>query len=106
MLVRSALSLRSAVLTLAATLALAGCAGSDETPTARDTAPASGASCAYPADGSAAKKVAPPPSTATRTGKVGVTIATDVGDTPAELDPDSAPCTVNSFVSLADQGYF
>ena len=35
-----------------------------------------------------------------------MTIATSAGDVGATLDADAAPCTVNSFLSLADQGYF
>ena len=35
-----------------------------------------------------------------------VTIKTNAGEIPATLDADATPCTVNSFVSLADQGYF
>ncbi len=34
------------------------------------------------------------------------TIATSVGTLEATLDADKAPCTVNSFVSLAKQGFF
>jgi peptidyl-prolyl cis-trans isomerase B (cyclophilin B) len=97
---------RPALIALAATLALTGCGGSDERATARDAAPTTGAECSYEADGSAAKEVDPPPAVATRTGEVGVTIATSVGAIGAELDADSAPCTVNSFLSLAEQGYF
>ena len=39
-------------------------------------------------------------------GEVEVSITTNVGDIDAVLDADTTPCTVNSFVSLADQGYF
>ncbi|MCW2819427.1 MAG: peptidylprolyl isomerase [Marmoricola sp.] len=35
-----------------------------------------------------------------------LTIATNRGDVKIALDADKAPCTVNSFVSLAKQGYF
>ena len=35
-----------------------------------------------------------------------ITIATNRGDVKIALDADKAPCTVNSFVSLAEQGYF
>ena len=35
-----------------------------------------------------------------------VTIGTTVGDLEATLDREKTPCTVNSFVSLAEQGYF
>ena len=35
-----------------------------------------------------------------------MTISTSAGDVGATLDAEAAPCTVNSFLSLADQGYF
>jgi peptidyl-prolyl cis-trans isomerase B (cyclophilin B) len=104
-------------LAVVAALALAGCAGSDSdtgaasdpAPTTATTATASttGTSCTYVAGGSVpAKPVDPPPATPAASGQVPVTIATSVGDIKAELDADTAPCTVNSFVSLAEQGYF
>jgi peptidyl-prolyl cis-trans isomerase B (cyclophilin B) len=37
---------------------------------------------------------------------VEVAIKTSVGELDADLDADRTPCTVNSFVSLAEQGYF
>ncbi len=94
-------------LTIVVALALAGCSGSDsDAGTATDPEP-SGTRCDYNTDGApAAKEVDPPPATATATGTVSVTIATSVGDLEAELDADATPCTVNSFVSLAQQGYF
>jgi peptidyl-prolyl cis-trans isomerase B (cyclophilin B) len=96
-----------AALTIAAVTSLAGCSGSDsEGGTASDTAPTTGTSCDYPAGTTASKEVDPPPATTTLTGKVSVTIATSAGDLTAELDADKTPCTVNSFVSLAEQGYF
>ena len=39
-------------------------------------------------------------------GEVPATIATSAGDITMTLDAEAAPCTVDSFVSLADQGYF
>lgn len=115
----------SRALTLAAAaallLSLAAC-GSDD-----DTASDSGASnssatgsasasaganeaagtCSYPSDGTtAAKQVDTPPSTPTESGKVAATMATTIGDLKLTLDADKAPCTVNSFVSLAKQGFF
>ena len=39
-------------------------------------------------------------------GEVEVSIATSAGQIDATLDAATTPCTVNSFVSLADQGYF
>jgi peptidyl-prolyl cis-trans isomerase B (cyclophilin B) len=65
-----------------------------------------GAPCAYEATGTSAKPVEPPADTAAYSGSVAVTIETSVGDLQATLDAASAPCTVNSFTSLASQGYF
>ena len=63
--------------------------------------------CEYVEDGStAAKEVDLPPSEPTVSGEVKVVFETTLGDIPATLDADAAPCTVNSFVSLAEQGYF
>ncbi|MBF4163760.1 peptidylprolyl isomerase [Nocardioides acrostichi] len=93
-------------LTLAATLVLASAltaCGSDD----GSTASASTTSCDYPTGGqSAAKPVDPPSSDAPDSGEVAVDFATDQGDFTATLNAAAAPCTVNSFVSLADQGYF
>ena len=47
-----------------------------------------------------------PPTDATVSGQVKVTFETTVGTFNATLDADKTPCTVNSFVSLADQNYF
>jgi peptidyl-prolyl cis-trans isomerase B (cyclophilin B) len=37
---------------------------------------------------------------------VTATVTTSLGDLTFTLDADRTPCTVNSFVSLAEQGYF
>ncbi|OBF21929.1 peptidylprolyl isomerase [Mycobacterium sp. ACS4331] len=67
-----------------------------------------GANCQYPARGEASKPNNPP-----RTGKVptepaqvSVSMATNEGNIGLQLDNAKAPCTVNSFASLAQQGYF
>jgi peptidyl-prolyl cis-trans isomerase B (cyclophilin B) len=90
-------------------LALAGCSD-DSSDSAQDSAPtrdATGKACTYESDGSQpAKKVDLPPDHAAVSGDVAVTITTNAGEIPATLDADTTPCTVNSFVSLADQGYF
>ncbi|GAB3262648.1 peptidylprolyl isomerase [Nocardioides dilutus] len=66
-----------------------------------------GVTCDYPEDGTEpAKEVEPPPADATVSGEVPVTFDTSVGTFNATLDADTTPCTANSFVSLADQGYF
>ncbi|MCF6386121.1 peptidylprolyl isomerase [Mycobacterium sp. MBM] len=67
-----------------------------------------GQDCQYPAAGAASKKVNPP-----RTGKIpmdeaeiSVSMATDQGNIGLMLNNAQAPCTANSFASLAGQGYF
>jgi peptidyl-prolyl cis-trans isomerase B (cyclophilin B) len=67
-----------------------------------------GANCQYPAAEPASKKNTPP-----RTGKVptepaqiSASMATSQGNIGLQLDNAKAPCTVNSFASLAQQGYF
>lgn len=65
------------------------------------------ASCDYPAAGSAAKPVNPPPTgDVETTGTVAYTLAMTGGDVTITMDRSKTPCTVNSFVSLAEQGYF
>lgn len=68
-----------------------------------------GANCAYPAIPTPASKPATPP----RAGKVpttpavvDATVVTNDGTIGLKLDNAKAPCTVNSFVSLAQQGFF
>ncbi|KRF18332.1 peptidylprolyl isomerase [Nocardioides sp. Soil796] len=74
--------------------------------TPAETTPAAGA-CAYDADGTQpAKEVDPPPGDPKKKGLVHVTIETSAGDIKATLNAKKTPCTVNSFLSLADQDYF
>lgn len=104
----SARSLRSATLAAlgAVALVLGGC-GSDDGGGQESAPDAGAATCTYAADGQApAKEVDPPSAEAAASGTVALTMATSVGDIGLELDAAAAPCTVNSFVSLAEQGYF
>jgi peptidyl-prolyl cis-trans isomerase B (cyclophilin B) len=114
------------VLLLLATAALAGCGDDDKgDDTAKDSGSSSSSTstgggtpkgsaapadvtCDYPADSDipAAKEVDPPPGKPTVGGDVPATLATSLGDLKISLDAANAPCTVNSFVSLATQGYF
>jgi len=83
--------------------------GDDSADTAGDSGGAGGGkTCEYDNDGSQPAKagVEPPPAQATASGDVAVTISTSAGEIGATLDAAAAPCTVNSFVSLADQGYY
>jgi peptidyl-prolyl cis-trans isomerase B (cyclophilin B) len=62
--------------------------------------------CVYTKAGKAARKVKLPPATPDTTATYQATIATNRGDIVIDLNNKAAPCTVNSFVSLADQGFF
>jgi peptidyl-prolyl cis-trans isomerase B (cyclophilin B) len=99
----------AAVALLFALSGLTACGGDDDGDKGTD---ASGTdtetvSCDYPANpAGAAKEVDPPPSAAPSTGTVDATLTTGVGDLKATLDQEATPCTVNSFRSLAEQGYF
>jgi peptidyl-prolyl cis-trans isomerase B (cyclophilin B) len=110
--------MRTRLLTLPAAVllavTLAGC-GEDGATTAREQPAGSAAEasptgptteCTYPAAGSPAREVEPPPEQAAATGEVTATMATSIGDLRMTLPVESAPCAVNSFVSLAEQGYF
>lgn len=75
-------------------------AGSASTPTGAD-------SCEYVVSGEPAKPVNLPPATGIdSSGTVTYVLKMTNGDVRLTLDRAKAPCTVNSFVSLADQGYF
>jgi peptidyl-prolyl cis-trans isomerase B (cyclophilin B) len=95
-------------LAVVAALALAGCGDDGSSDTATDTSGATqGPACEYATGAQpASKKVAAPPDHATVSGQVDLSMATSAGDIGLELDADTTPCTVNSFVSLAKQGYF
>jgi peptidyl-prolyl cis-trans isomerase B (cyclophilin B) len=65
--------------------------------------------CDYPgaADQQGTKKAtAPSGKKIPSTGTVNVTLKTTVGDIPLTLDRALAPCTVNSFLSLINQGFY
>lgn len=76
--------------------------GTSETSSGSDT----GISCTYTPGGEAAREVELPPATAPYDDKVEVTITTSAGELNATLNGDTTPCTVGSFVSLAEQGFY
>lgn len=101
---RSALATSAALLLLAT---LTACGEEDADTPATGAGSATTVTCDYPTDGTpAAKDVSPPPAEAPKRGDVPVTITTSAGEIDATLDSDAAPCTVNNFVSLAEQGWF
>ena len=68
-----------------------------------------GADCQYPASPEPASKQVNPPRTGkvpTDPAQVSASMATNQGNIGLQLDNAKAPCTVNSFASLAQQGYF
>jgi len=95
---------------LVALSSLAACGGDDTSDTATDPAAdpkAPTVACDYPDAGPLPdKEMAKPSTDAPKLGQMPITIATSVGDLKATLDSDATPCTVNSFRSLAEQGYF
>ena len=63
--------------------------------------------CDYPTDGQdPARDVDAPDEQAPAEGTVTATMTTNFGDITLTLDRADAPCTVNSFVSLAEQGFY
>jgi peptidyl-prolyl cis-trans isomerase B (cyclophilin B) len=95
---------RVAALALLPLVLVVGCGASSKDPDADRTA---SGQCSYPKDGSKpAKTVDLPPSTPEADTPSSMVISTNVGDIRITFEPDQAPCTVNSFVSLARQGYF
>ena len=92
---------------------LAACSAGPAAPAA-SSAPSSASApaatpggCSYPAEGQAAKPVEPPPTEdVPTTGTVKYTLAMTGGDVTITMDRSATPCTVNSFASLAEQGYF
>ena len=110
--------MRSRLLAVAATTVLlsflTACGGSDSEPAAEipatsessasTGAPAADGTCSYVEASEPGKKADLPPSEPVALDAV--TITTNRGDIKATLTPDTAPCTVNSFASLAQQGYF
>lgn len=62
--------------------------------------------CIYTASGTAARKVSFPPEKPDTKATYQATIATNRGDIVIDLLNSKAPCTVNSFVSLSEQGFY
>ncbi|MFE5642872.1 peptidylprolyl isomerase [Rhodococcus sp. NPDC056516] len=68
-------------------------------------------SCSYPADGATASKANNPPRTdgiptTVPDATPSISVETSQGNIGLTLDGTKSPCTVNSFVSLAQQDYF
>ncbi|RCW43902.1 peptidyl-prolyl cis-trans isomerase B (cyclophilin B) [Halopolyspora algeriensis] len=73
----------------------------------RPTPLADPVSCEYRPGGEPAKPVQPPADgEVSSTGTVQATIETNLGNIPITLDRSLAPCTVNSFIHLAEQSFY
>jgi len=102
---------RSRLLTGAAVagllLALTACAGQSEPATTPPPVATTGETgCAYAEAPGGVREVDAPPADPTVSGEIAATLQTSAGDIALALDADRTPCTVGSFVSLAEQGYF
>jgi len=86
------------VLVLAAGTGVAAAAGA--------FSPAKVVTCSYIASGTAARKVSLPPKQADVSATYTAKITTNRGAITINLLNSEAPCTVNSFVSLANQGFY
>lgn len=92
---------------LVALLVLGACATGSSSGSQTSTTPATGASCEYPVSGQAARTVDPPSTTnVARTGTASVTLKLDGKPVTITMDRSKTPCTVNSFESLAKQGWY
>ena len=87
-------------------VALAGC--TSQTVVIRDEAsPSGGTTCTYTKSGVASKQVSLPPTTGVaNTGTTPAVLSLNGAAIGLTLLQAQAPCTVNSFISLASQGFF
>jgi peptidyl-prolyl cis-trans isomerase B (cyclophilin B) len=76
------------------------------TPSPSSTAAMVDGKCVYTKSGTAARKVKLPKARPDTKATYTATIKTNRGDIVIDLLNSKAPCTVNSFVSLADQAYY
>lgn len=89
------------------TLTLSACSDANDSSGIGAEPASRAASCEYPEDGQPVKPVDPPPSTdVANKGTTTATLQLTAGDIKITLDREKAPCAVNSFLSLAQQGYF
>lgn len=88
-------------------LSLTACADANQSANTDGTTAAQGATCEYPPAREPARPVDPPSTTdVPNVGTATATLHLTAGDVEITLDREQAPCAVNSFLSLAQQGYF
>lgn len=93
---------------MATAVVLIGCTNAnDSAPRPEQEGVTRASACAYPLAGEPVKPVDPPSENdVINTGEAKVTVHMTAGDLEITMDRATAPCTVNSFVSLAQQGWF
>ncbi|MGD7731759.1 peptidylprolyl isomerase [Propionibacteriaceae bacterium G57] len=64
------------------------------------------ATCSYPASGGAARPVDLPDEQAPNTGTLTATLEMAAGTVTITMPRENAPCAINSFQSLAEQGFY
>jgi len=83
--------------------------GSSATPSSDATtagSPEAAGACDWEEDGEPARDVDLPSETPRYSGDVPAVLTTSIGELRVTLDAAKAPCTVESFASLAEQGYY
>ena len=90
---------------IAFALLLTGCSDANQSNPANETGRA--VSCSYPPGGEPAKPVDPPSGEdVLNAGETKATLHLTAGDVEITMDRSATPCTINSFMSLAQQGWF
>ncbi len=90
----------------AATTSPSATASASATPSPTSAAAMVDGKCIYTPSGTAARKVSPPPAKPDTAATYTATVQTNRGTIVIDLLGSKAPCTVNSFVSLADQKFY
>lgn len=101
--------LRSLIPLLALVAAVSACTDANQSATSQRSGEAVGqaATCSYPLDGEPVRPVDPPQEhNVPNKGSTEAVLHMSAGDVTLTLDQGKAPCTTNSFLSLAQQGYF
>ena len=96
---------RPALATALLPLALLAACGDEESTTGSASGTDAAVECEFPSDGTPPAKPVEPPSGEAPSGQVPATIELAQGTIGLTLDADAAPCTVQSFTSLVEQGW-
>lgn len=97
-------SVKSLVPLITAAVLVAGCGNAHQSASTGETQRAG--TCNYPVSGEPAKPVDPPNTQdVINTGQTSAILHMTAGDVTITMDRSGAPCTINSFLSLAEQGW-